>query len=82
MLKSTKYWSAPVIFAFLFTATLQIRLAHDNKKGYSYTISGPALEEVLEADQKMRQYLKSLAPKKSANPAPSISAPKPAQPKK
>jgi hypothetical protein len=77
-----KHWMALVICAFLFTATLQIRLTHDNKKGYSYNISGPSLEEVLETDQKMRQYLKSLAPKKNAGPAPSLSAPKPAQPKK
>ena len=81
-MKLRNYWTAPVIFAFLLTATLQIRLAHDNKKGYSYTISGPSLEEVLEADQKIRQYLKSQAPKKSAPPAPATSAPKPAPLKK
>jgi hypothetical protein len=82
MLKSTNYWATPLIFAFLLTTTLQIRLAHDNKKGYSYAVSGPSLEEVLEADQKMRQYLKSLAPKKSAGPVPSATAPKPAPNKK
>jgi hypothetical protein len=63
---------------FLLTTALQIRLFHDNKKGYSYNISGPSVEEIIESDQKMRQYLKSLTPKKNAGPAPSASAPKPA----
>lgn len=77
-----KPWITPVFFAFLITTTLQIRLAHDNKKGYSYNITGPDMEEVIEADQKMRQYLKSLTPKKNAGPAPSVATPKPAPPKK
>jgi hypothetical protein len=81
-MKPTKVWTAPLIVAFLLTATLQIRLTHDNKKGYSYVISGPSLDEVLETDQKMRQYLKSLSPKKSTGPAPLTSAPKPAPNKK
>jgi hypothetical protein len=81
-MKAIRSWAAPLIFAFLLTATLQIRLAHDNKKGYSYAISGPSLEEVLEADQKMRQYLKSQAPKKNAGPVSSTTAPKPAPNKK
>jgi hypothetical protein len=55
----------------LVTATLQIRLSHDSKKGYSYVISGPELEEVIETDKKMRQYLKSQAPKTAVGPAPS-----------
>jgi len=77
-----KIWITPFIFAFLLTAGLQIRLSHDNKKGYSYNISGPSLEEVLEADQKMRQYLKGLAPNKKTGPAPSVTAPRPVPPKK
>ena len=72
-----KNWIAPIIFTFLLTTALQVRLTHDNKKGYGYQISGPSAEEVIEADQKMRQYLKTLAPKKNAGPAPSIMAPKP-----
>ena len=66
----------------VLTTALQIRLFHDNKKGYSYNISSPSVEEVIESDQKMRQYLKSLAPKKNAGPAPSASVPKPAPVKK
>jgi hypothetical protein len=31
-------------------------------------ISGPELEEVVEADKKVRQYLKSQAPKKTGRP--------------
>ncbi|OGP49057.1 MAG: hypothetical protein A2Y79_01560 [Deltaproteobacteria bacterium RBG_13_43_22] len=67
-----------ILFALLLTTSLQIRLSHDIRKGYSYTISGSSTEEIVEADQKMRQYLKSLVPKKNAGPAPSASAPKPA----
>ena len=62
----------------LATATLQIRLSHDSKKGYSYVISGPELEEVIEADKKVRQYLKSQVPKKAASPAPSSPGTRPA----
>ena len=62
----------------LATATLQIRLSHDSKKGYSYMISGPELEEVIEADKKVRQYLKSQAPKKAPGPAPSSPGTRPA----
>jgi len=65
----------------VLTTALQIRLFHDNQKG-SYNISSPSVEEVIESDQKMRQYLKSLAPKKNAGPAPSASVPKPAPVKK
>jgi hypothetical protein len=41
-------------------------------------ISGPELEEVIEADKKVRQYLKSQAPKKAASPAPSSPGTRPA----
>ncbi|MBA4392995.1 MAG: hypothetical protein C0407_05535 [Desulfobacca sp.] len=68
--------------SFLLTTSLQIRLSHDNKKGYSYNISGPSLEEVMEADQKMKQYLKSQSPKKNAGLVPTLPAPKPAPLKK
>jgi hypothetical protein len=63
----------------LLATTLQIRLSHDSKKGYSYQISGPELEEVIATDQRLRQYLKSQAPKKPAVPVPSP-APKPLLP--
>ena len=66
----------------VLTTALQIRLFHDNKKGYSYNISSPSVEEVVESDQKMRQYLKSLMPIKKAVPVPSVSAPKSAPIKK
>jgi hypothetical protein len=68
--------------SFLLTASLQIRLSHDYKKGYSYTISGPSWDEVVETDQKIKQYIKSQAPKKSAGQVPITPAPKPAQIKK
>jgi len=58
------------------TTTLQIRLNHDDKRGYSYNITGPSVDEVIESDQKIRRYLNNLAPKKKTVPAPSASAPK------
>ena len=66
------------ILTLLATATLQIRLSHDSKKGYSYVISGPELEEVIEADKKVRQYLKSQVPKKAASPVPASPGTRPA----
>lgn len=73
---------AIILLVFILTTSLQIRLFHDNKKGYSYSISGPSVEEIIESDQKMKQYLKSLVPKKNAGPAPPTSVPKPAPVKK
>lgn len=69
----------PLCLCLTLTATLQIRLSHDTKKGYSYQISGPDLEEVVETDKKLRQYLRSQvpAPKKVTGPAPSAPAPRP-----
>lgn len=77
-----KIWIAPFLLTLLLTASLQIRLSHDTKKGYSYTISGPEIDEIIEADKKMKQYLKIQAPKKNAGPAPSTPAPRPAPLKK
>lgn len=67
-----------LILILALTTTLQIRLSHDNKKGYSYNITGPSADEVIESDQKMRLYLKGLVPPKKAVPLPAVSAPKPA----
>ncbi|MBI5585594.1 MAG: hypothetical protein HY892_17430 [Deltaproteobacteria bacterium] len=75
-----KRFIGPLCLCLVLSATLQIRLSHDLKKGYSYQISGPDLEEVVEADKKLRQYLRSQAPapKKTSGPAPSTPAPRPA----
>ena len=73
-----KYGILVSLGVFVLATTLQIRLSHDNKRGYSYQITGPEMEEVIEADKKMRTYLRSQAPKKPAPPAPSPAAPKPA----
>jgi hypothetical protein len=73
-----KPWFGFLVLCLALSATLQIRLSHDTKKGYSYQISGPDLEEVVETDKKLRQYLKSQAPKKATGPAPSSTTPKPA----
>ena len=77
-----KTLSTFILITMALTTTLQIRLFHDNKKGYSYNITGPTVDEIIESDQKMRQYLKSLVPIKKAVPVPSASAPKPAPVKK
>jgi hypothetical protein len=73
----------PLCCCLVLATALQIRLSHDNKKGYSYQISGPDLEEVVETDKKLRQYLRSQvpAPKKTTGPAPAAPAPRPAPPK-
>jgi hypothetical protein len=71
-----------LLITLALTTSLQIRLSHDNKRGYSYNISGPTLEEVVEADQKMKQYLKSQAPKKNTGLVPALPVPKPAPQKK
>ncbi|MFH0789703.1 MAG: hypothetical protein V2B13_19105 [Pseudomonadota bacterium] len=68
--------------SFVLTAGLQIRLSHDNKRGYSYNITGPSWEEVVETDQKLKKYIKSQAPKKNAGLVPVIPTPKPSQIKK
>jgi hypothetical protein len=75
-----KRFVGPLFLCLVLTTTLQIRLSHDIKKGYSYQISGPDLEEVVETDKKLRQYLRSQvpAPKKATGPAPSAPAPRPA----
>lgn len=70
------------ICSFVLTASLQIRLSHDNKRGYSYNITGPSWEEVMETDQKIKQYIKSQTPKKNAGLVPVTPTPKPVQLKK
>jgi hypothetical protein len=77
-----KYWTAPILFTLILTTSLQIRLSHDYKKGYSYQITGPSLEEILETDQKIKQYIRSQTPKKKTSPLPPFSAPKPVPLKK
>lgn len=75
--------SRPLVLAvMLLTVSLNIRLSHDNRKGYTYSITGPSVEEVIEADQKMRGYLKSLTPKKVTVPTPSKAAPGTVLPKR
>jgi hypothetical protein len=75
-----KRFFGPLGLCLVLATTLQIRLSHDVKKGYSYQISGPDLEEVVETDKKLRQYLRSQvpAPKKTTGQAPSVPAPRPA----
>jgi len=77
-----KTLSSVILITLVLTTPLQIRLFHDNKKGYSYNITGPSVEEIIESDQKMRPYLKSLVPPKKAVPVPPASAPKTAPAKK
>jgi hypothetical protein len=77
-----KTLSSFILITLVLATALQIRLFHDNKKGYSYNISGPDVDEIIEADQKMRQYLKSQVLKKNSVPVPSASVPKPLPAKK
>ena len=78
-----KYGILVSLGVLVLATTLQIRLSHDTKRGYSYQIAGPEMEEVIEADQKIRTYIiRNQAPKKPAPPAPSPAAPKPAPARK
>ncbi len=52
-----------LVFLIFWVAAFSVRLAHDQRKGYTYTITGADIQEVIEANQKMREYLRSLQPK-------------------
>lgn len=45
-------------FLLLLVATLTIKLSYDPKRGYSYTISGGSPEEVIEAELKLKNYIR------------------------
>lgn len=50
--------SIVVILSFVLTAALSVKLSYDPKKGYSYTITGPSAEEVIDAEVKLKNYIR------------------------
>lgn len=47
-----------MIIAVLVAATFSVKLSYDPKRGYSYTISGGTPEEVIDAEVKMKNYIR------------------------
>lgn len=48
-------FSAVLIF---IASTITVKLSYDPKKGYSYTITGPSAEEVIDAEVKIKNYIR------------------------
>jgi|GEM_PF-6678311 len=46
------------IFLIFLAATLTVKLSYDPKKGYSYTITGGSAEEVVDAELKIKNYIR------------------------
>lgn len=42
----------------LFIFSLTIKLSYDPKKGYYYTIQGDSPEQIIDADLKLKSYIK------------------------
>lgn len=47
-----------LIILTLIAATLTIKLSYDPKKGYSYIITGGSPEEVIDAELKIKNYIR------------------------
>ncbi len=47
-----------VLISLIFASTLTIKLNYDPKKGYSYIITGPSAEEVIDAEVKIKNYIR------------------------
>jgi len=49
-----------LIFLIFFFATtsLTVKLNYDPKKGYTYTITGPNAEDVIDAEVKIKNYIR------------------------
>lgn len=46
------------IFFLIFIIGLTIKLSYDPKKGYTYTIQGDNPEEVIDAELKIKNYIR------------------------
>lgn len=47
-----------MLCVFVAVAALSVKLSYDPKRGYSYTISGGTPEEVIDAEIKMKNYIR------------------------
>jgi hypothetical protein len=56
--KKGAYMNKSLIMIMLAVAALSVKLSYDPKRGYSYTISGGTSEEVIDAEVKMKNYIR------------------------
>lgn len=47
-----------LLLIVILVASIAIKFNYDPKKGYSYTISGNSAEEVIDAEVKIKNYLR------------------------
>ncbi len=46
------------LLLIIIATTLTVKLNYDPKKGYSYTITGASAEEVIDAELKIKNYIR------------------------
>ncbi len=51
-----RFWAFFVII--ILAQTLTVKLNYDPKKGYSYSVQGPSAEEVIDAEVKIKNYIR------------------------
>ncbi len=57
-----------LLLLFYAATSLTVKLNYDPKKGYTYTITGPNAEEVIDAEVKIKNYIrKGKIPTKQQN---------------
>jgi hypothetical protein len=47
-----------IVLLFLATTSLTVKLNYDPKKGYTYSITGPSAEDVIDAEVKIKNYIR------------------------
>lgn len=47
-----------ILMIILLSTTLTVKLNYDPKKGYNYTITGPSAEDVIDAEIKLKNYIR------------------------
>ncbi len=47
-----------ITITMLLAATLTVKLNYDPKRGYSYSITGASPEEVIDAELKVKNYIR------------------------
>jgi len=47
-----------ILLLILATTSLTVKLNYDPKKGYTYSITGPSAEDVIDAEVKIKNYIR------------------------
>lgn len=47
-----------IMITVFLSASLTIKFNYDPKKGYSYSITGPSAEDVIDAEVKIKNYIR------------------------